>query len=243
MATARERRRRAIYQSRWHLAATLAFVLLPFLFLSLFAEVSRVTISQLWSDLGNSLWRLVLAYFIAVVLAWLWAISFYHGRRAIVALPIFDVLQSFPTFAVLPLATYALGASNTTVVFFLVITIIWPIFFSIVSSLKLTKRDWEEAVEIYGLEGWQYLRWYLWPASVPGLITGSIIGLGEGWEALVATEMLVGVPLGLGPFFQHFATDTTLTALGIFGLLLLIFSVNKLIWLPLLERSHRMMEE
>lgn len=114
--------------------------------------------------------------------------------------------------------------------------------FSIVSSLKLIRRDWEEAVEMTGLRGFNYWRKFLWPVSFPGLVTGSIIGLGEGWEALVATEMIVKTKSGLGHFFQVFLNNPPITGLGILGLLLLIFSLNKLIWLPLLDWGHRQME-
>ena len=115
---------------------------------------------------------------------------------------------------------------------------IWPVFFSIVSSLKLIKRDWQEAAKISNLRGWQYFRYFLWPVSVSGLIIGSIIGLGEGWEALVATEIIISPGRGLGEFFQRFSTSPMITGFGILGLLILIFAFNKLIWLQLLTWSH-----
>lgn len=232
-----------IYLSRMHVAVTLFFVILPFAVFLLLSRITQVPTSELLPAVMISLVRLVISYLIAAVLAWISAIAFYHGRRSVIALPIFDVLQSFPTFAALPLATLAWGRSNTTVIVFLVITVIWPIFFSIISSLKLMKHDWEEAVEMSGLRGWLYLKNFIWPVTVPGLIMGSIIGLGEGWEALVATEIIVQIKSGLGNFFQIFSTNTTATAFGIFGLLALIFSVNKLLWLPLLERTHKTMAE
>lgn len=232
-----------IYESRVHLLITLLFIIVPFIFFLLFSSLSHIATTKLLTDIFESVIRIVMAYIIAVSLGWIFAVSFYKGRRAVIALPIFDVLQSFPTFAALPLATYFLGPSNTTVILFLVITIIWPIFFSIISSLKLIQKDWEEAAEIYGLSGWNYVTYFLWPVSMTGLITGSIIGLGEGWEALVATEIIVGIKSGLGNFFGTFSKNPTMTAFGILGLLLLIFSINKLIWLPLLDWSHRKMEE
>ena len=232
-----------LYRSRWHLLVTLIFVVLPFLFFLLFSKAASLGTQKLFSDVFISVWRLIVAYIVAVFLGWLFAVNFYKGRKANFALPVFDVLQSFPTFALLPLITLAWGKSEGTIIFFLVITIIWPIFFTVVSQLKLLKSDWQEAVQISGLKGFKYLKYYLWPASLPGLITGSIIGLGEGWEALVATEIIVNHPVGLGGFFQSYSNSTSITALGIFGLLLLIFSVNKLIWLPLLEWSHRQNEE
>lgn len=232
-----------IYESGLHLFVTFLVIIAPFLFLFLFAHFGRISRSELFSDIGASVIRLVIAYFIAVPIAWVLAVFFYHGRRALIALPLFDVLQSFPTFATLPLVTYFFQASELIVIAFLVLTVLWPILFSIISSLKLIKHDWEEAVEIVGLKGWEYCKIFLLPVSIPGLITGSIIGLGEGWEALIATEIIVGTRTGLGEFFGRFSTSPSITALGIFGLLLIIFTVNHLIWIPLLNWGHRKMEE
>ena len=232
-----------IYRNWKHLAATMLVVAMPFLFFLIFSKSASLGTAKLFEDVFISVARLFAAFLIAAVLGWLLAVNFYHGKRANVALPVFDVLQSFPTFALLPLATLLLGRSETTIIFFLVVTVIWPIFFTVVSQLKLLKADWREVVQISGLRGYAYLKYFLWPASLPGLITGSIIGLGEGWEALVATEIIVNHPVGLGSFFQSYSQNAGVTALGIFGLLLLIFSVNKLIWLPLLDWSHKRAEE
>lgn len=237
------RSRLSVYQSQKHLVITLFVVALPFLFLLWFSQFSGIAISQLFSDIGISLTRLIIAYVFSAIIAWILAVLFYRGRRAAVALPFFDVLQSFPTFAIVPLAVLTFGKTNATIIFFLVITIIWPILFSIISSLKLIKHDWEEAAEISGLRGIDYVRHFLWPISIPGLITGSIIGLGEGWEALVATEIIMGIQMGLGNFFGTNASHGEITALGVLGLLIIIFSINKLLWLPLLEASHHRMEE
>ena len=232
-----------IYRSRLHRLVTVLFVALPFIFFLLFARFARLSALQLFDNITTSLIRLVIAYAIAVTLAWIFAVLFYQGERAVIALPIFDVLQSFPTFAALPLATVFLGRSTVTVVFFLVITIIWPIFFSLISSLHLIKHDWREAVEISGLSGFSYLKLFLFPITIPGLITGSVIGLGEAWEALIATEIIVGVQMGMGNFFNMFSHDPTITSFGILGFLILIFSIGKLVWTPLLEWSHHQMEE
>lgn len=232
-----------IYQSRIHLFLTIFVLAIPFLFLMVFSRFAGIAAKTLFLDLFTSIVRLIAAYLIAVLLGWLFAISFYKGKKAIIALPIFDVLQSFPTFAALPMAVFFWGPSNTTVIFFLIITVIWPIFFSIISSLKLIKHDWQEAVDIAGLSGFNYLRLFLLPVTIPGVITGSIIGLGEGWEALVATEIIVKIKPGLGNFFEIFSHNVPITAFGILGFLIFIFSINKIIWLPLLEWSHRKMEE
>ncbi len=232
-----------VYKTWRHLALTLFIVFLPFLFFLLFSRAANLATGELFTNVFISVARLFFAYVIAAALGWLIAVNVYRGKVSSVALPIFDVLQSFPTFALLPIVTLAWGKSEKTIIFFLVITIIWPIFFTVVSQLKLLKSEWQEVVQISGLSGIAYLKYYLWPASLPGLITGSIIGLGEGWEALVATEIIVNHPVGLGSFFQSNSQNPYITGLGIFGLLLLIFCVNKLIWLPLLDWSHQRSEE
>ena len=237
------RRRYNIYQSRWHLIATILVVALPFLFLLFFTKLAALDPAKLLFNAFSSIWRIVGAYSIAAALGWGLAILFYRGRRASVALPIFDVLQSFPTSAALPVAALYWGPTSTTVIFFLMLEIIWPVFFSVVSSLKLIRHDWEEVVEITHLTGFSYFRKFLGPVSIPGLITGSVIGLGEGWQVLVATEIVIGVRNGLGGFFQLFSSNATVTSFGILGLLLFVFSINKVVWLPLLEWSHRTMEE
>lgn len=243
ISMAHPRKRLKIYETKTHLFATLSFLILPFLFFLGLSELIHLPAASLFSDIFSSVWRMVIAYIIAAILGWILAVLLYKGKKAAIALPFFDVLQSFPTFAALPLTVYFLGASSLTIILFLIVTIIWPIFFSVISSLKLIQKDWEEAVEIEGLKGWNFLTLFLWPISIPGLITGTIIGLGDAWEAMIATEIIVGIKSSLGNFFDIYSKNTRITTFGILGFLLLIFSVNKLIWLPLLEWSHKRMEE
>lgn len=226
-----------------YFSAIFFLIAVPFIFFLFFSRFAQISLSRLFIDFSFSFYRIVIAYFIALTIGWLLAVLFYQGKWANLGLSLFDVLQSFPTFAALPLAVFFWGPSNFTVIFFLVLTIIWPIFFSIISALKLIRGDWRETVEIFGLSGPAYLKYFLLPVSMPGIITGSIIGLGEGWEALVATEIIVNIPVGLGGFFQSFSHSPTITFFGILGFLLIIFSINKIVWLSLLKRSNRKMEE
>jgi sulfonate transport system permease protein len=232
-----------IYRSRVHIGLTIVIVILPFFAFLFLSQIADVTFTRLMGDVSISFIRLAIAYGIAVLLAWAGAMLFYRRAHSLILLPLFDVLQSFPIFAVLPFAVYWWGPSNAIIISFLVLTILWPIFFSLVTSMKLIRRDWEEAVRMTRISGWQYMRHFLIPASRPALITGSMIGLGEAWEAIVATEIIVGTEYGIGHFFKTHAADPALTLLGILGVLMLIFSVNKLIWLPLLDRSRELMEE
>ncbi len=228
---------------RWHMLVTIILVIMPVIFFLFFAKVTSITTAQLFTDIGVSLARMTIAFLISILLGWSLAVIFYKGKASVVALPVFDVLQSVPTFAALPLAVMYWGKSTGTVVFFLVVAMIWPILFSIISSLKLIKNEYHEAITIYGLKGWKRIKYFIFPASVPGLVTGAIVGLGEAWEAIIATEIIINIRSGLGPFFQTFADNPKITLFGILGLLMIIFSINKILLLPLLERSHSLVEE
>ena len=231
-----------IYKRYSHILVLCGLILTPFIFFVVFSQALHISTPILLGDIGVSLIRLSVAYVISVVLGWVLAVLFYRGRASSIALPFFDVLQSIPTFAALPFVTLIWGKTNTTIIFFLVLAIIWPVFFSILSTLKTIKSDYHEVVDLYRLRGWKRIRYFLFPASVPGIITGSIVGLGDAWEALIAMEIIVHMHYGLGSFFDHYSTDTRATFFGMLGLLLIVFIINKLVWLPLLEHSNSLNE-
>ena len=233
-----------IYKKRWHLLLTMFVVALPFLFVWFFVPDTVINRRDFSLDLLYSTIRLIIAFFISVVLAIVLGLSLSKGKLGDFFLPVFDVLQSFPSFAVLPLAVHYFGKSDLTVISFLVITIIWPVLFAVISSLKLVKAEWEEAAQIYGATGVKRFFHFALPLSYPGLITGSIVGLGEGWEAVVGAEIIVGLGNhGLGNFFLEHGETGKVALFGVFALLLFIFAMNKIIWLPLLEKSHKLLSE
>jgi NitT/TauT family transport system permease protein len=233
-----------IYKRRVHILWTFLIVLLPFVFVLFVGSLTTQEKLSFIGDLFSSTVRLVIAYAVSVVLATILGITLSRGRLGTVTLPLFDVLQSFPTFAMLPLAVHLFGPSETTVIIFLIITVIWPMLFAIISSQKLIKSGWEEAAQVYGATGWKRIVYFALPIAAPGIVTGSIVGLGEGWEAVVGAEIIVGLrDHGLGGFFNGSSESGHLVFFGVMALLLFIFALNHMIWLPLLEKSHKMLTE
>ena len=232
-----------IHFRRWHSVLVLVILAVLFGFFYYLSRVSEQDPSVILSDVVSSLARMVIGYVISAILGFFLAVLLYKNRSSTLLLPLFDVAQSFPTFAALPIAVMFWGPNEFTVIFFLVFTMVWPIFFTIISSLKLVHQEWEEAMQISGIRGMRYIWKFLVPVSVPALITGSIIALGDAWEALIATEIIVGIKSGFGPFFKAFSTNPRVTTFGIVGLLIIVFAINKLVWLPLLESSHASHEE
>ncbi|MES2315538.1 MAG: ABC transporter permease subunit [Patescibacteria group bacterium] len=226
-----------------HLVAGFSIILIPLIGLFAFSLVSGIDLSTVLYDLGVSAGRLFVAFIISMILAWLLVVCFVRGKTSTPTLAALDVLQSVPTFALLPVAVHLWGPSTWTIIFLLIITVIWPIIFSIVSALKQVNKSREEAVIVSRIHGLDYIRYYLLPLTFPGIITGAIIGLGEGWEAIIGTEIILNTPHGLGAFFQSFSGSSSMTLFGVLIFLTIIYAVNKFIWLPLLERSHELIEE
>lgn len=233
-----------IYKKRWHLGLTFLVIVLPFVFIIIFSRVTGVEATSVFVDLAKSTFRMAIAYVITAVLAILLAVFLGQGKIGNFFLPVFDVLQNFPSFALLPLFTLWFGPGNIAVIVFLIITIIWPILFSVLSSIHMVRKDLEEAAYVFGARGWKKLISFTIPVTFPGLMTGSIVGLGDGWEAIVGAE-IIGLTSGIGKFLGDASSHENIRVLtfGIIALLFFIFTLNKLIWLPLLRRSQEYSHE
>lgn len=228
-----------IYKRRFHLVLTLFLSLLGVGALFIFIKLSQISVGTLVIDLLASTYRVVIAYLISLVLSIFLALFVTRSRLLEdILLPILDVLQSFPSFAILPIAILWFGASDVTAIVFLVITILWPILFNIIAGIKNIRGDISEAAVVFGASGFKKLRYFLMPAILPAAITGSIIGWGEAWEAIVGAE-IIGISRGIGAFLNEasHAGQVKVLTIGIISLLFFVFFLNKLIWLPLLKRS------
>src|SRR5207302_11446990 len=142
-------------------------------------------------------------------------------------------LQSFPTFAVLPVLVFYFGHTSISVIEILIIAMVWPIMFSIISGIKEERRDQAEAAKVFGAKGWRHLFYYRLPMLRPFIMTGSIVSWGQCWDMIVGAEIIAKVT-GAGRFLGSLGENghTGLLALGILVYLLLIFVINHLVWLP-----------
>lgn len=192
-----------------------------------------------------SLVRITTSYFISLVLAvmiTLWVTSNKRVEDAIV--PVLDVLQSFPSFALFPILAQFFGRSEIVTILILVVTMVWPLIFTILTSQKQINHEIFEAAEIFGARGWRRIWYVLLPLLTPSIVTGSIIAWGEAWEAVVAVEIIVG-GAGLGTYLNAAgeAHETRVVLVGVLLLLMLLFLINKYVWLNFLSASVKSTEE
>jgi NitT/TauT family transport system permease protein len=111
--------------------------------------------------------------------------------------------------------------------------------FAIITGIKGRRTDLEEAATIFGAKGWRRLTKFTLPMLFPSIVSGSIVGWGEGWEFIIGAELLVNIQTGVGRYLGDLGKvgqENTLFY-GIILLLIFLFIINKIIWLPLLHQS------
>lgn len=225
-----------IYRKRTHLFFAFVVIILPLLFIFLVGRISHISSLALISSLGLSLYRLIIAYFLSLVLAVILASFFGHGRLGNFFVPVFDIFQNLPSFALIPVFIILFGNTNEMAIIFAASSMVWPLLFNMLGAIHNVRVDLTEAAEIFGAIGWRKIWYFYLPLSFPALITGSMVAVSIGWEAIIGIE-IISLANGIGTFLNS-ASDKLILAFGIIALLLVVYAINKLIWTPLIKKTQ-----
>lgn len=225
------------YRLAWLLMTVIVTGACAFFFAGYFTGVSWV---QLLEAVTHTTFRLATAYGIALLIGLTVALLVGWSPLIDLFFPIFDILQNLPSYALFPLFIFFMGYSDLMIVLFAVTSIVWPIIFSILTAIKNAHRDLNDAATIFGATGLKRIRFYLAPLSFPAVLTGSIVGIAIGWEAVIGAEIISNNE-GFGAFILH-ADAGGISPPAIAGalvILVIVFVVNRLVWAPLLSESGR----
>jgi ABC-type nitrate/sulfonate/bicarbonate transport system permease component len=197
-----------------------------------------------WAALSNAVLyttvRLLLAYLIALVLGVGIALLVGWSPFADALFPFFDILQNIPSFALIPFFIYFLGYTTSMIVLFAISSIIWPILFAVLAAIKNAHSDLSDAATLFGATGFRRIPFYLAPLSYPAILTGSIVGIAIGWEAVIGAEIIADFG-GFGTFIKNASiTGIDQSSLaGMLMILLIVFFLNRAVWSPLLAESNK----
>lgn len=225
------------YRRAWLIMAGIVGIALFFVASGYFGDVT-------WPELADAVfrttYRLVVAYGIALLVGSLVALLVGWSPFSEAFFPVFDILQNIPSFALIPFFIYFLGYTDSMIILFAVSSIIWPILFSILTAIKSAPADLNDAATIFGARGLRRIRHYLAPLSFPAMLTGSIVGIAIGWEAIIGAEIIASIT-GFGSYIKTAdASGISHSAIaGMLAILIIVFAVNRLIWAPLLAESGR----
>lgn len=111
--------------------------------------------------------------------------------------PIIEMLRPVPPLAWIPLSILWFGIGDTQNQFIIFLGCFFPILVNTVAGVKGIEPNLVRAARCLGASEWQILWRVVLRTALPQIVTGIRVGLGVGWMALVAAE-LVGANSGLG---------------------------------------------
>lgn len=200
------------------------------------------------------------AYLLSLLFAIVCGTVAAHDRVAErLLIPLLDVLQAIPVLGFLPGLVLVLvqlsPRSNLGLEIACILMIftgqVWNMTFSYYASLRGIPQSLHDVAAIEQLSRWQILRHVELPSATIGLIWNSMISMAGGWFFLTVTESFTlehreyQLP-GIGSYMNMALRDRdwVATAGAIVAMLLVIISVDQLIWRPLIVWSQRFrMEE
>jgi len=213
-----------------------AVVLVPITAAFFLGKIGGISLSNVLGQLGLSVYRLFFAYLVSIIIAYLLAIPVSQSRVGNFFISVFDLLQNLPSFALIPVFVLIFGYTSEMAIIFTASSMLWPILFYVLHSLKTAHPDLGEAATVFGARGWKRAIYFLLPLSVPAAVTGSIVGFSIGWEAVIGVE-IIGLSNGIGNFLNGaLSSSRNNFILGLALLLLFVFLLNRLVWMPLLKK-------
>jgi NitT/TauT family transport system permease protein/taurine transport system permease protein len=159
---------------------------------------SLATEGQLAVHVLASLWRLLLGATLGILTGMIG--GFFAGLNRGVAEflnPLVVFFNAISGIVWLPLMIGWLGIGTALAVFLIWNTVFFIVFQNTVLGVGLVPEVLEQGVQALGGGRFETIRSVILPGALPYILTGIRSGLGFGWRALIAAE-LVGATTGLG---------------------------------------------
>jgi ABC-type nitrate/sulfonate/bicarbonate transport system permease component len=136
--------------------------------------------------------------------------------------PVIELLRPVPPLAWIPLSILWFGIGDVQNQFIIFLGCFFPILINTVQAVKGIEPNLIRASRALGANELRVLWRVVLPAALPQIIIGIRVGLGVGWMALVAAE-LVGANSGLGFLISDartvLRTDYVIVGMAVIGLI------------------------
>ena len=134
----------------------------------------------------------------------------------------------------LPLAIIWFGFTDTTVLVIVVYTLVVPVIFNTMLGVRAIPENYALALRSLGAGRLKIVKDVYLPGALPSIVVGLRLGMGYGWRALIAAEMLVRQG-GLGDLIFGARTfgqiDRIMSGMIVIGVLYVV--VDRLIVQPI----------
>lgn len=212
---------------------------LPSVVAVLAAIWERAASGELWSHIAASLGRLFFGATVGIVTGIIggFIAGLYRNVSDFVN-PLVVFFNAISGIVWLPLMIGWLGIGHALAVFVIWNTVFFIVFQNTVLGVQLVPQVFEQGVQALGGGRWETIRSVIFPGSLPYVLTGIRSGLGFGWRALIAAE-LVGAPEGLGQMIfaaaEFHRSDVIIAGCLIIGLIAI--SMDRWLLAPIERRT------
>lgn len=142
-----------------------------------------------------------------------------------------NALRVTPPLALIPLLILWFGIEEAPKIAVVFLSGFFPIYLNTLSAFKSVDPKLLEVAANLRMTDKEVFRLVLWPAALPGILTGLRIGFGYCWRALVGAE-LIAASTGLGFMIsesgEYLKTDCVFV--GIITIAVLGILMDNLIW-------------
>ena len=152
--------------------------------------------------------------------------------------PILLFFQAIGDIAWLPILLIWFGFGLTTMTLVIVYTVLFPVVLNTVLGVRSVPLELQRAARSLGASRFRVLIEVILPGALPNIVTGLRNGLGYGWRALIAAEMIVGTSgIGFLMFDARRAGSVVEILLGMIVLGLLWYVVDGWVLVPIERRT------
>ncbi|APT85026.1 nitrate ABC transporter permease [Corynebacterium aquilae DSM 44791] len=134
--------------------------------------------------------------------------------------PFVQILRPVSPLAWLPLGLALLRNAESTAIFVIVLTAMWPTFLSTMEAVRNVPTTYLHLAQTLGTSKTATLIHIIFPAALPAIATGLRLSLSTSWLVIIAAEMLVG-GRGMGFFvwnmWNRLDTNAIVIAILIIG--------------------------
>jgi taurine transport system permease protein len=151
--------------------------------------------------------------------------------------PVLLFLQAIGDIAWLPILVIWFGYGLVTMTFVIVYTVLFPVVLNTVLGVRSVPIVLQRAAQSLGAGRFAIIREVILPGALPNIMTGLRNGLGYGWRALIAAEIIVGTSgIGFLMFEARRAGSVVEIFLGMIILGILWYIVDSWVLAPI-ERA------
>jgi nitrate/nitrite transport system permease protein len=140
--------------------------------------------------------------------------------------PYIQILKPVSPLAWLPLGLGLLKDSESTALFVIAITSMWPTLINTKFGVSNVDKSYLDVARSLGASKWRTIQKVILPAAAPSIVAGLRISIGIAWLVIVAAEILLG-GTGVGYFiwneWNNLSITSIITAIIVIGFVGLIF--------------------